>query len=156
MSRVGKTGDTMKRLIFLFALMFALPAHAAWPDLYRTEPAGGGSLHSTSVRERGVAYLKVTSGAADGDVSPFITLNAFQSVVCVDTDTGTLAPTGNLEVDVMWNVGTVDTTTASVVIATLSSGTPCTMEVPPGRIFFDITTTANTTGEIKIMGRGGL
>lgn len=142
-------------LIAMF-LLIAQPAWSAWDDVWRTAPAGAGNT-IRSVRAMGIAYLKIADTVALSDTSQTITLTAPSNIVCLDTDTSQLDDNGALVLDLFIVVGAQGSkTAASRLVATLNNSTHCGLDVPPGEIFFDVTTGADTVGEIKIIGRGDL
>ncbi len=145
-------------LALIAAMLVAGPAYsAAWPETWRSETGAGdpGKL-KTNISDKGVAYISIPSAAAAATDSPFIGVSSPRgSTLCVDTDVATLAAGGNLTIDIYWNVGADNTATASVIIGTLSQGTPCLFDIPKGRINVEITTEASATlGEIRLQGNG--
>ncbi len=147
-----------KRLLSTFVLLcfLCLPTTgwAVWTDVWTKQPAGGGST-VTSISTHGQAFLVITSGAAALDPSPFIKVVATRgTTLCMDTDVDVLAASGATTADIYWSVGVLGQETDSVIVAQLSSGTPCVFDIPPGEIHVELTTTADQPGQITIRGNG--
>ena len=143
-------------LALIAAMLVAGPAAAQWTETWRTVTgaANPGSL-VTVLPATGTAHISVPAAANAGDDSPFIIVQArLGTTLCLDTDVATLAAAGNFVADIYWNVGAAATAVASVIIGTLSSGTPCLFDIPPGQINVECTTDATTLGEIRLQGNG--
>ena len=75
-------------IITVLLLLFAMPVQAAWPDKWTREPLGvvGTTPSITTVAGNGIAFLQLPDATLVTDDSPWITLQAFESVLCIDTD----------------------------------------------------------------------
>lgn len=142
----------------LLVFLLAGPALAAWPETWRSR-AGAGDLGrlKTSITANGRAYISVPAATVATDDSPFIGVTASAgTTLCYDTDIATLAANGTGVIDIYWSVGLDDVANSSVIIGSLSSGTPCLFDIPPGKINVEVTTAPGAeVGEIRLQGNGG-
>ena len=141
----------------ILLLLFAMPVQAAtWSTTatWTREPSGAGSKIS-SVGSQGVAYMDIPDAALIDEESPFITLEGWDSYICVDGDEDLLLEAGPaLEVEVYLVVGDKSSRTAVSLLGTTTDVVPCIFDLPPGQIFLILKVAPDQPGVAKIQGRG--